>query len=321
MVLDSKLNFQSHVREVILKARRGVGIIRYISKYVSRNVLDQIYKLYVRPHLDYGIIIYHRNDPDMRLNMTKRLEQTQYHAALAVAGVWKGTNRQKLYNELGWEDLYYRRWYRRLCHFYNLRKTGSPGYLFAEIPNEREQFYNLRHTHVYEQFVGRTIHFSHTYFQNALYEWNNLDQDIKTSQSISEFKRKLLAIIRPTKKSYYDIFDIEGVKKLTKLRVNFSALNGHRYTHNFESSSPICMCGEGIEDNKHFLLHCHLFDWMRRDLFRQLTFNVNGIDIRDLDSNVLCNLLLFGSNNLTIFENRTIIEGTILSIKAAKRLE
>ena len=104
MVLDSKLSFQSHVREAILKARRGVGIIRYISKYVSRNVLDQVYKLYVRPHLDYGDIIYHRYDPDMRLSVAKRLEQTQYHAAIAVTGAWRGTNRQKLYDELGWED-------------------------------------------------------------------------------------------------------------------------------------------------------------------------------------------------------------------------
>ena len=81
------------------------------------------------------------------------------------------------------------------------------------------------------------------------------------------------------------------------------------------------MCGEGIEDNKRFLLHCHLFDSMRRDLFRQLAINVNGIDIRDWGSNVLCNLLLFGSNDLTIVENRTIIEVTILFIKATKRLE
>ena len=72
MVLDSKLNFQSHIREAILKASRGIGIIRHISKYVSRNVLDQIYKLYVRPHFDYGDIIYHRYDPDMRLNINVR---------------------------------------------------------------------------------------------------------------------------------------------------------------------------------------------------------------------------------------------------------
>ena len=40
-------------------------------------------------------------------------------AALAVTGAWRGTNRQRLYEELGWENLYERRWYRRLCHFYN----------------------------------------------------------------------------------------------------------------------------------------------------------------------------------------------------------
>ena len=34
-------------------------MIRYMAKYVSRDVRDQIYKLYVRPHLDYGDIIYH----------------------------------------------------------------------------------------------------------------------------------------------------------------------------------------------------------------------------------------------------------------------
>ena len=53
-VLDSKLSFQSHVREAIIKARKGTGIIRSLSKYVSRDVLDQIYKLYVRSHSDYG---------------------------------------------------------------------------------------------------------------------------------------------------------------------------------------------------------------------------------------------------------------------------
>ena len=147
------------------------------------------------------------------LNVTKRLEQTQYYAALAATGAWRGTNRRKLYAELGWEDLYHRRWYRRLCHFYNLQTTGSPGYLFAEIPPGREESYNLRHPRVYDQNIARTIHFSHTYFQNFLYEWNLLDHDIKNAQSISEFKRKLLEIIIPTKNPVYDVFDIEGFER------------------------------------------------------------------------------------------------------------
>ena len=62
MILDSKLTFSSHVKEAIVKARRGIGIICFLSKYVSHDVSDQIYELYVRPHLDYGGIIYHKYD-------------------------------------------------------------------------------------------------------------------------------------------------------------------------------------------------------------------------------------------------------------------
>ena len=68
-----------------------------------------MYKLYVRPHLDYGDIIYHRLDPDHKLDFTKKLESTQYSAALPVSGAWRGTSRQKLYDELGWESLYHRK--------------------------------------------------------------------------------------------------------------------------------------------------------------------------------------------------------------------
>lgn len=40
LILDPKLDFKSHIRQAILKARRGIGMIRYLSKYVSRDVLD-----------------------------------------------------------------------------------------------------------------------------------------------------------------------------------------------------------------------------------------------------------------------------------------
>ena len=61
-------------------------MLRYLSKYVSKEVLHRTYKLYVRPHLDYVDIIYHKYDPGMQLNFTQLLEQTQCKAALAVTG-------------------------------------------------------------------------------------------------------------------------------------------------------------------------------------------------------------------------------------------
>ncbi len=320
LTLDSKLNFESHIREASLKARRGIGMIKYLSKYVSRNVLDQIYKLYVRPHLDYGDIIYHRYDPEMQSAFTQRLEHIQYSAALAVTGAWRGTSRQRLYEELGWENLYQRRWYRRLCHFFNVKKSQSPHYLFAEIPDERELTYNLRATRAYNQNFGRTVRFSNTYFQNTLFEWNLLCDDIKHSVSIAEFKRKLLAAIRPLGNSTYNIHDIDGVRSLTKLRLNFSALNEHRFRHNFDCLNPICSCGTGKEDNEHYLLHCPEFDLMRADLFGHLS-EIPALDINDMDTTALCNLLLYGSSHLNIISNRMIMDATILYIKTTQRFK
>ena len=87
--------------------------------------------------------------------------------ALAVTGTWRDTSRQKLYEELGWETFYQRRWYRRLTHFFCLRRSKSPEYLFNEIPQERQLAYNLRNPRAYEQPVARTVRFSNTYFRDT----------------------------------------------------------------------------------------------------------------------------------------------------------
>ena len=199
MQVESELNFQSHINEAMGRARRGIGMIRYMSRYVSRDVLNKVYKLYARPHLDYGDMIYHKYDPEMCLSLTQRLEQTQYSAALAVSGAWRGTTRQRLYEEIGWESLYHRRWYRRMCHFFKLVKSRSPGYLFDEISLERQVSYNLRNARDYEVHAPRTYRFSNTYFYNTLFEWNLLQEEIKNSVSLFQFKSKLLKLIRPQK--------------------------------------------------------------------------------------------------------------------------
>ena len=71
MISDSKLDFSAHVKEAIIKAM---------------DVCDQVYKLYVRPHLDYSDIIYLKHGPEFTHDITKRLERIQYSATLAVSG-------------------------------------------------------------------------------------------------------------------------------------------------------------------------------------------------------------------------------------------
>ena len=42
----------------------------------------------------------------------------QYNAALSIIGAIKGTPQIKLYNQLGFKSLKFRRWFQKLCTFY-----------------------------------------------------------------------------------------------------------------------------------------------------------------------------------------------------------
>ena len=140
---DSRLSLLRHIKEIIMKACRGVGIIRFMSKYVSRNDLDQMCKLYFGPHLDFEDLIHHKDDPEASLSLTKRLESVQYTAALAVMRAWKGTNKSKLLDELGWEYLHDRRRYHKLTHFFTLFKGDAPEYMTAPIPQPKHFNYRV----------------------------------------------------------------------------------------------------------------------------------------------------------------------------------
>ena len=122
---------------------------------------------------------------------------------------------------------------------------------------------------MYMPNVISTNRFSHTYFQHCMREWNLLDETIKNSPTISVFK---------SIKSFFSIHDIEGIRLLTRLRVQFSDLREHKFRHKFQCSSPMCLCQKGIENNEHFLLHCPRQSNHRKGLLG-LTLNVAYTDI------------------------------------------
>ena len=96
-------------------------------------------------------------------------------------------------------------------------------------------------------------------------------------------------------------------------------LNEHKFRHNFDCVSPTCDCGQANEDNEHFFLHCPLYDNIRQDLFGHLE-DILEFSVSSMDSNSLCNLLLFGKPELGASVNKMIIEDTIHFIENTKRL-
>ena len=188
--------------------------------------------------------------------------------------------------------------------------------MFDEIPLERQVSYNFRNARDYEVHSPRTNRFTNSYFYNTLFEWNLLEEEIKNSESLFQFKGILLKLIRPQKKSTYDICDIEGVRYLTKLRLKFSTLNEHRFRHNFDCLTPFCACGIDKEDNEHFFLNSSQFYLMRQNLFGQLS-DIPGLILKS-DDIFLCDLLLFGDSKYSVANYRKILKATISFSKIQK---
>ena len=131
LFLDPKLSFDEHIQYILIKTRKIIGLIRKLQPIIPRAALLTIYKSFLRPHLDYGDVIY---DRAFNESFQNKLESVQYNAALAITGAIRGSSREKLYQELGLESLKSRRWYRKLCLFFKLIKNKHPSYLFDMIP-------------------------------------------------------------------------------------------------------------------------------------------------------------------------------------------
>ena len=104
--------------------------------------------------------------------------------------------------------------------------------------------------------------------------WYSLDLSITNSNSLEFFKSKLLAFIRPGQRSIYNVFNPQGLKFLTRLRLGLSHLNEHRFRHNFKDCiNPLCSCSLELENMLLFFLDCH------HSTFRMGLMNkVNQID-------------------------------------------
>ena len=167
----------------------------------------------------------------------------QYRAALVITGAFKGTSGDRLYEELGFESLANRRWSCRLFFFHKILNGLSPLYLRSYLHNNTEIIYQTRSSSSskIKSFSARTKNFKTSFYPYYLKEWSNLSGEIRNIVSLNKFKKTILNFIRPKENSVFAIHDTNGIKLLTRLRLNFTHLNEHKFRHGFRDMIDL-MC-------------------------------------------------------------------------------
>ena len=71
MFLDCRLNFEEHLKIGVNKINKTIGLLHKFQKFLPRKSLLTIHKSFIRPHFDYGDVIY---DQSYNASFHQRME-------------------------------------------------------------------------------------------------------------------------------------------------------------------------------------------------------------------------------------------------------
>ena len=282
------------------KCYKMIGIIKRLSVNIPRDTLLRIYKSFIRPHLDYGDIIYDKpnNEP-----FQSKIENIQYKACIALTGVIEGTSTFIIF-----------------CH--KIVNGDTTRYLTNYLNTNENPVYNTRASdqNKIRSFRVRTEHFKQSFFSYCVNEWYKRDSSLREAKSIKHLKSMFKEFFNLKQRSLFALHDQLGVKLLSRLRLKFSRLHKHKFRHNFKDTpSPICGCGSKTERTDHFFLRCPFFTEIRKKLLNSL-FKID-VSLKNLNDEMLSDILLFGSDKCKDTVNKDILVHTINFLKTTKRFE
>ena len=118
-------------------------------------------------------------------------------------------------------------------------------------------------------------------------------------------KITLIKVIRTKENSVLGVSDIYGIKLLTRLKLNFSHLNEHKFRQNCNDTiNLMCNCGAATETTIHYLFRCRLYSVQRAWL-------LNGVykldsTLQNSSEDQLLTVLLHGSEKFVLNVNKEI---------------
>ena len=83
LLLGAKLDFHEHISSILSKVNKLTAVLEKLQTVLPRHSLLTTNKAFIWPYLDYSDVVYDKIYND---SWHKKLESTQYNAALAITG-------------------------------------------------------------------------------------------------------------------------------------------------------------------------------------------------------------------------------------------
>ena len=172
LLLESNLSFTKHLTDKIKKDKQNLGIIKHLSRYLPLKTLDQMYKSACAStswllwrDLSYSIngnsTWWSIKCPNGRARKDPIPSRSCYH--------WcKGSNRYKLYEELGWESLSDRRWCRRILQVHKIVNDKTPLNLKNNFLVIAEPLYRQNNNNIFYEIRCKSNRCMNSFFPDGI---------------------------------------------------------------------------------------------------------------------------------------------------------
>ena len=184
ILLSSDLSWSAHVNSICSKARKLIGLLyrRFYTDMASDKLLE-LYKILIRPHLEYAAPIW---APYLTRD-TSNLEHVQKFGLRMCMKNWDAAYHDLL-DMTQMPTLENRRLYLKLCTLYKIIHGSFyfPSHVIVPQPSRRIHAVPLLH-----QPFAHTTSFQSSFFPSTISVWNNLPVDALTAPSTYSFKNHI----------------------------------------------------------------------------------------------------------------------------------
>ena len=186
ITIDYKLTFSDHINSLCRKARFNLVALNRIRKYVSANQVKLLLNSYIISVFTYAPIVW----MFCGKTLNGEIEKVHKRALRAVLSDFS-SNYEELLNNSFSKRIHCIHLYHLLCEVFKTLQGINPPFMQSFFVSKPTR-YNLRDTNLLTLPLANTQRYGTQSFNfRGSLLWNSLSVDIKSTDSIQVFKRRL----------------------------------------------------------------------------------------------------------------------------------
>lgn len=185
--IDNELKFHNHVAKAVLKANRILGMIKNTFSNIDETTLPMLYKALVRPHLEYGNVIW---NPRFKLD-EQAVEKVQRRATKLVPSLSNLTYEDRL-RKLKLPSLKHRRLRGDLIQTYKIINDIDridTSHLFS-MASGKSSSTRGHHQKIYKKNCKLNVR-NNAFSMRVVNAWNDLPTTAIEAKSVNSFKTQI----------------------------------------------------------------------------------------------------------------------------------